>query len=73
MTNGQTYQTNPETQKLASIAGRVLRRGQIYSPAQVVSLLSETLRIPRERAVDGYNKMLSTGVLTNRSGVRLSM
>ena len=60
-------------QRLSSIAGRLLLRGRIYSPAQVIRLLEEDLKIPRERAVRGFSLMVSTGVLTDRSGVRLSM
>ena len=76
MTNGQTHQApqgHPETQKLASIAGRVLRRGRIYSPDQVISLLEGTLKISRERAVRGFSLMVEAGILTDRAGVRLTM
>ena len=61
--------------KLVSVAHRVLSQGRIYTPEQVVSLLGSKLNIPRERAVNGFEMMLSSGVLTSfsGSGIRLSM
>lgn len=55
-------------QKLVSVARRVLNRGRIYTSEQVVSYLSEKLNIPRERAVNGFEMMMSSGVLTSSTG-----
>ena len=60
-------------QRLVSVAHRVLRRGRIYTSEQVVSSLSEKLNISRDRAVKGFRMMVSSGVLTTGSGVRLTM
>lgn len=54
--------------KLSSIAQRVLNRGRIYTCEQVVSRMEETLRISRDRAVRGFEMMMSTGVLTSSTG-----
>lgn len=54
--------------KLVSVAQRVLNRGRIYTSEQVVSYLSEKLNIPRERAVNGFEMMRSSGVLTSSTG-----
>lgn len=59
--------------QLLSVAHRVLRRGRIYTSEQVVSSLSEKLNISRDRAVKGFRMMVSSGVLTTGSGVRLTM
>lgn len=61
-------------EKLVSVALRVLSRGRIYTSEQVVSLLGEKLRIPRDRAVNGYRMMMTSGVLTSSQiGIRLAM
>lgn len=60
-------------QKLVSIARRVLNRGRIYTPEQVISLLGEKLNIPRERAVKGFSMMKSTGVLSSSSGAGIRL
>jgi len=62
-------------EKLVSIAQRFLNRGRIYSCEQVISLIETGLRISRQRAVNGFEMMMSSGVLTNPSGtgIRLSM
>ena len=61
--------------QLLSIARRVLNQGRIYTCEQVISLLGERLRIPRQRAVKGFELMMSSGVLTSPSGagIRLSV
>ena len=60
-------------QRLVSVAHRVLRRGRIYTSEQVVSSLSEKLNISRDRAVNGFRMMLSSGVLSSGGGFRLTM
>ena len=60
-------------QKLVSVARRVLIQGRIYTSEQVVSLLGTKLNIPRERAVNGFEMMMSSGVLTSGNGIRLAM
>ena len=54
--------------KLVSVAERVLNRGRIYTSEQVVSLLGSKLNIPRERAVNGFEMMRTSGVLTTSTG-----
>ena len=60
-------------QKLVSVAQRVLNRGRIYTSEQVISLLGTKLNITRERAVNGFEMMVSSGVLTSGAGIRLSV
>lgn len=59
--------------KLSEIAQRTLIQGRIYTCEQVVSLLSEGLRISRERAVNGLEMMKSCGVLIQSSGQGISL
>lgn len=61
--------------KLSSIAQGLLNRSRIYTSEQVVSLIEEKLRVSRQRAVNGFEMMISSGVLTRLSGmgIRLSM
>lgn len=72
---GVSEQEELTRQKLVSVARRVLNQGRIYTTEQVVSSLSEKLNIPRDRAVRGFEMMMSSGVLTSfsGSGVRLAM
>lgn len=65
---GVSEQEERTRQKLVSVAQRVLNRGRIYTSEQVVSLLGSKLNIPRERAVNGFEMMMSSGVLTTSSG-----
>lgn len=64
-----------ERERLSNIALRVLSRGRVYSPDQVVSLMSEGLRISRQRAEKGFEMMMSSGVLSGSSisGIRVTM
>lgn len=55
-------------QKLVSVARRVLNKGRIYTSGQVVSLLGSKLNISQERAVKGFEMMMSSGVLTSSTG-----
>lgn len=65
---GVSEQEERTRMKLISVAQRVLNRGRIYTSEQVVSLLGAKLNIPRERAVNGFEMMRSSGVLTASSG-----
>ena len=70
---GVSEQEERLRERLVSVARRVLNRGRIYTSEQVVSHLSEKLNISRDRAVKGFRMMVSSGVLTTGSGVRLTM
>lgn len=61
--------------RLSTIAQRILNRGRIYTCEQVVSLFEEKLKISRQRAVNGFEMMMSSGVLSPSSGagIRLTM
>ena len=65
---GVSEQEDRTRMKLVSVAQRVLNRGRIYTSEQVVSLLGSKLNIPRERAVNGFEMMMSSGVLTSSTG-----
>lgn len=58
---------------LVSVARRTLTQGRIYTSEQVISLLSTRLGIARERAVRGFEMMVSSGVLTTGSGIKLAL
>lgn len=60
--------------KLRKIAESLLKSGRVYTSEQVVSLITEGLKIERQRAVNGFRMMLSSGVLTlfTGNGIRLS-
>ena len=69
-------QANPEERrKLVSIAQDLLNRGRVYSSEQVISLIESRFKISRQRAINGFEKMISQGVLTTFSGqgIRLSI
>ena len=70
---GVSEEDERRREKLVSIARRVLNRGRIYTPEQVISLLGEKLNIPRERAVKGFSMMKSTGVLSSSSGAGIRL
>lgn len=70
---GVSEQEERTRQKLVSVAQRVLNRGRIYTSEQVISLLGTKLNIPRERAVNGFEMMVSSGVLTSGAGIRLAV
>lgn len=61
--------------RLSSIAQGILTRGRIYTSGQVISLLVEKLTISRDRAVRGFEMMMTSGVLTTStgSGIRLAL
>lgn len=63
-----------DKQKLSSIAQRIFNEGRIYTQEQILSLLESQLRITRQRAVNGFRMMLTSGVLTMNTGrgIRLS-
>ena len=54
--------------KLVQIAHRVLNGGRIYTREQVVSLIEETLNVSRQRATNGFQMMMNSGVLTQLAG-----
>ena len=60
--------------KLRKIAERLLTMGRVYTPEQVISLIGGGLNIERQRAINGFKMMLSSGVLTlyTGNGIRLS-
>ena len=60
--------------KLRRIAERLLTMGRVYTPEQVISLIGGGLNIERQRAINGFKMMLSSGVLTlyTGNGIRLS-
>jgi hypothetical protein len=71
---GVSEQDERTRQRLVSVARRVLNQGRIYTSEQVVSLLGEKLRISRDRAVNGYRMMMTSGVLTSSQiGIRLAI
>ena len=72
---GVPEQEDRTRMKLVSVAHRVLNRGRIYTSEQVVSLLGSKLNIPRERAVNGFEMMMTSGVLISSigSGFRLAI
>ena len=65
---GVSEQEERTRQKLVSVARRVLNKGRIYTSGQVVSLLGSKLNISQERAVKGFEMMMSSGVLTSSTG-----
>lgn len=64
-----------QRRKLSTIARTIFSQGRIYTPNQAVSLLEERLRISRDRAVNGFRMMMSSGVLSpySETGIRLQM
>ena len=60
--------------KLRRIAERLLTTGRIYTPEQVISIMIGGLNVERQRAINGFKMMLSSGVLTlyTGNGIRLS-
>lgn len=54
--------------KLSKIARTIFCQERIYTRNQAISLLEEKLRISRDRAVNGFKMMMSSGVLTTYSG-----
>ena len=60
--------------KLRRIAERLLTMGRVYTSEQVISLMVGGLNIERQRAINGFKMMLSSGVLTlySGNGIRLS-
>jgi hypothetical protein len=60
--------------KLRRIAEKLLTMGRVYTPEQVISLIGGGLNIERQRAINGFKMMLSSGVLTlySGNGIRLS-
>lgn len=65
---GVSEQEERTRQRLISVARRVLNQGRIYTSGQVVSLLGSKLNISQERAVKGFEMMMSSGVLTSSTG-----
>lgn len=65
---GVSEQEERTRQRLVSVARRVLSQGRIYTSGQVVSLLGSKLNISQERAVRGFEMMMSSGVLTSSTG-----
>lgn len=65
---GVSEQEERMRQRLVSVAQRVLSQGRIYTSGQVVSLLGSKLNISQERAVRGFEMMMSSGVLTSSTG-----
>ena len=65
---GVSEQEERTRQRLLSVARRVLNQGRIYTSGQVVSLLGSKLNISQERAVKGFEMMMSSGVLTSSTG-----
>lgn len=72
---GVSEQEDRTRSRLLSIARMILNQGRIYTCEQVISLLGERLRIPRQRAVKGFELMMSSGILISPSGagIRLSV
>lgn len=65
--------TDDRSRKLREIACRVLRRGRVYTREQALSLLGDSLRISRQRAVNGLEMMMKSGVLKPHSGTGISL
>lgn len=70
----QRYTSHADRIKLRQIAENLLTMGRVYTPEQVISLMIKNLNIERQRAINGFRMMLSSGVLTlySGNGIRLS-
>lgn len=66
--------TSTDRIKLRRIAEKLLTMGRVYTSEQVISLMVGGLNIERQRAINGFKMMLSSGVLTlyTGNGIRLS-